>query len=104
MSEIGPRITGVEMNVKEIKDALERLSHMRDNTSHSSITFHGGAGVWISATCCLLTMLGMFVMGVAYLDVRQEQRETAARMQTVFMLVPDLKKMVDNEIQKRKPE
>jgi hypothetical protein len=101
MSEIGPRITGVELTVNEIKDAIERLSRVRDNSSHSSITFHGGAGVWISATCCLLMLVMLVVGAVAYLEVRQEQRETAARMETMFMLIPDLRKMVDNEIQKR---
>lgn len=57
-------------------DKVERLAHMRDNTSHSSIQVHGATG-WQVTACLLLAVLGMasgaFGLYIAA-DTRNAQR------------------------------
>lgn len=63
-SPMESRITGIEHDAQEIKEALGRMT-----TNHSGnqivqpVTIQaGGIGVWIAATCCFV-MVGMMVIG-----------------------------------------
>lgn len=62
----------------------------------------GGAGVWIATTACLMMLVMNVILGFLYLDLRRESARTADYQQTEYMLIPDLKKLVDEEIAKRK--
>lgn len=97
---IGPRITGLEHQVDDLRIAVERAAHNR-NASNSTITVNaGGVGVWVATTACVVMLAVSCLMTFLYLDVRDEQRVTAAELHTIYVLVPELRKMVQDEISK----
>lgn len=104
MEPIGPRITGVEHGVKEIKEAVERMvENHAGNQNVTTVRFEGGAvGVWICVTLCLV-MFAMSSVLAAWmhreftrLDVTlSERKEENDRMQTylsaIYAQAPQLK-------------
>jgi len=104
MEPIGPRITGVEHGVKEIKEAVERMvENHAGNQNVTTVRFEGGAvGIWICVTLCLV-MFAMSTVLAAWmhreftrLDVTlSERKEESDRMQTylsaIYAQAPQLK-------------
>lgn len=96
MEPIGPRITGVEHGVKEIKEAVERMvENHTGNQNVTTVRFEGGAvGVWICVTLCLV-MFAMSSVLAAWmhreftrLDVTlSERKEENDRMQTYLSAI-----------------
>lgn len=104
MEPIGPRITGVEHSVKEIKEAVERMvENHSGNQNVTTVRFEGGAvGVWICVTLCLVMFAISTVMAAwmhrefTRLDVTlSERKEENDRMQTylsaIYAQAPQLK-------------
>lgn len=60
---IGPRITGVEHKVNEIKDALERIDNHSGNQNVTNVRFEGGKSVVLSL---LVGLVGGLCMGLAF--------------------------------------
>lgn len=53
---------------------------------------------WACLTSCVVMAVLCSAMAVAYLDIRAEQRETAAHLRTIYMLVPELRELVNKNI------
>lgn len=108
MESIGPRITGVEHGVQDIKEAVARMvENQSGNQNVSSITLYaGGVGVWIAATACFV-MLASMIVGALWMsreltriDVAlSERKEENDRMQTylsaIYAQAPHLKAKED---------
>lgn len=91
--------------VDRVNQLQERLGMSPVNGMNSSvITVNaGGVGVWIATTACLVMLAVSGFLMMLYLDVREDQRDTAAHLQTIYMLVPDLRKQVEARIESSKP-
>ena len=97
-------------DVQRFAEAVDRVSKMQErlmglNAGNSTITVHhDGKGTWIAVTAALM----MFVMNVGlaflYLDLRRSQDRSEDYIQTTYMLVPGLKKLVDEELDRRNTE
>jgi len=101
---IGPRITGLEHRVEEIRDAVERSTNNR-SSSHSEVEVHhhhDGKGTWVSVTVVLMLAVMNIGLGFLYLDMRRSQDRSDDYIQTTYMLVPGLRKLVDDELERRK--
>lgn len=53
---------------------------------------------WACVTSVIIMFVLTCVMMVAYLDIRAEQRETAAHLRTMYMLIPDLRELVNKNL------
>lgn len=92
-------INGLTAELREFRSSLQT------NRGNSNAEIHvnaGGVGVWVATTACLVMLAVSFMLALLYLDVRDEQRYGNAQLQTIYVLVPDLKKMVDAEMAKKK--
>ena len=85
-----------------IADRLLEMLVPGRNSSNSTINVHhDGKGTWTAVTACIVMAAMNIGLGFLYVDLRREQARIEDYQQTTFMLVPDLKKMVDAEIQRR---
>lgn len=84
-----------------IADRLLEMLVPGRNSANSTITVHhDGKGTWIAVTACLLMLTVSGFLTALYLDVREDQRDTAAHLQTIYMLIPDLRKEVEGRMGK----
>lgn len=93
MEPIGPRITGMEHRVSELKDAVERISNHRDgsqNVSHINIAA-GGVGVWAAVTCCAVMLSLNMVLALMFLDLNRKYDRMQDHLSAVYMMAPHLK-------------
>lgn len=99
---IGARITGVEHKVNDIREAVERIATNRDGSqSVSHVTLSaGGIGTWIACAAAVGSFLTAIFMGFLYVDLRREQQRTQDHISVIYQLIPDLRKMVDDELNK----
>lgn len=112
-SPMDSRITGIEHDAHEIKEAVRRMA-----TNHSGnqivqpVTIQaGGIGVWIAATCCFV-MLGLIVLGALWMsreltriDQRAAEQEVKIDRANTFLSAiwanaPELEKKVKSEQEK----
>lgn len=73
---LGPRITGVEHKVDDIKRAVESIGNRDGNQSVTQVRFEG-ASQWQLTTCLLLTTISVLTAGFAMwsaMDARGEMR------------------------------
>jgi hypothetical protein len=102
MESIGPRITGLEHKAEDIKQAVERIANHRNGSQHvTQVTFQGGTGLTIAICAAVVSFLACIVVLAVYLDTRAQVRRIEDYQMTTFMLVPDLKKLVDEERKRR---
>lgn len=78
---------------------IEAMGQSGGNTS--TITVQGGAGLTIACCAAVVSFLACIVVLAVYLDTRAQVRRIEDYQQTTFMLVPDLKKLVDEEMKRR---
>lgn len=72
-------------------------------SSNSTINVHhDGKATWWAVTVCIVMATMNIGLAFLYVDLRREQARIEDYQQTTFMLVPDLKKLVDEELQRRK--
>jgi hypothetical protein len=104
MEPIGPRITGVEHKVGQLKDAVERMASNRDGSqsvSHVTISA-GGLGVWLTTLAAVVMMVVNVGLGFLYLDLRRSVDRVEDYQNTTFSVVPKLREEVEKIIQQRK--
>jgi hypothetical protein len=103
MDPIGPRITGLEHKAEEIREAVDRIATQRQTVSQGGVqvTFQGGTGLTIAICAAVVSFLSTMVVLAVYLDTRAQVRRIEDYQMTTFMLVPDLKKLVDEERKRR---
>lgn len=95
---IGPRITGVEHKVNEIKDALERIDNHSGNQNVTNVRFEGGKSVVLSLLVGLVggVCIGGSVFAVGWIasaldDVRETQRDQQAFIQATYQQAPHIR-------------
>jgi hypothetical protein len=59
---------------------------------------------WICATACIVMGLLSLVMVVMFLDLNRKYDRMQDYQNTTYMLVPEFRKLVDLELEKRKQE
>lgn len=95
---------------KAVADVLNEVRQVpQPQNAHQTITLHHAdppkPHPWptvVSACACVLMAFLSFVLGFAYLEIREDQRDTAAHLATIYVLVPELRERV-HEILKEKP-
>lgn len=99
----------VQETINRVHEAIakvDRLAHMRDNTSNSTITVTGATG-WQVTSCLLLAVMGVmcgaFGLYIAA-ETRAEQRDTSAHLETIYMLVPSLREQVQANLNRKEPK
>lgn len=78
---------------------IETMGQAGGNTSH--INLQGGAGLAVACCAAVVSLLACVVVLAVYLDTRAQVRRIEDYQQTTFMLVPQLKKLVDEETARR---
>lgn len=91
--------------VADVIEQARRVPEVPNNQHHQIITLHHGDPPkpapwhsWVCLTACLLMLLMTIGMGVMYLELRSEQRRTQDHMSVIYQLIPDLRKMVNEEL------
>lgn len=86
----------MEHKVDEIKRVVESVAnHRGGNQNVTRLEFNaGGVGVWLATTAAGVCLVVTFIIGFLFLDLRAEQRDTAAHLETIYMLVPALREQV----------
>jgi len=97
-AEIRETLDKADELVTELK-AFRNLSPESGNVTQFTVNA-GGVGVWICVTSCIVMLLLSMFLLFAYLDVRDEQRVTAAHQATLYMLLPEVRKLVEQEMNK----
>lgn len=107
---IGPRISGVEHKVEEIKRAVESIGNRNSGNSHVRIDA-GGVGVWIATTACI-AMLCAGLIGALWIsreltrmDARAAEQEVKLDRANTFLSAiwanaPELEKKIKAEEEK----
>lgn len=98
-AEIRETLDKADELVTELK-AFRNLSPESGNVTQFTVNA-GGVGVWACLTACIVMFVLSLVMVVAYLDVRDEQRVTAAHLATIYVLVPGLREQVQDILNKK---
>jgi hypothetical protein len=93
MEPLGPRITGMEHKVNEIRDALERIGNQAGG-SQNVATWNvnaGGAGVWIAVTACCVMLALNVVLCLLFLDMSRKYDRMQDHLSAIYMMAPSLK-------------
>ena len=93
MEPIGPRITGVEHGVQEIKEAVERMvENQSGNQNVTTVKLEAGAaGIWICATACAVMFVLTVVTGILFLDLSRKYDRMQDHLSAIYMIAPSLK-------------
>lgn len=81
---------------------IEAMGQTGGNTS--TINFQGGTGLTVAICAAVVSFLSCVVVLAVFLDTRQQVRRIEDYQQTTYMLVPQLKKLVDEEMARRQEE
>ena len=89
----------MEVDKRELTEALnkfiatsDKLAHMRDNTSNSTIMVSaGGAGVWAAVTACLVMLAINTVLCLLFLDLSRKYDRMQDHLSAIYMMAPSLK-------------
>lgn len=96
-------------DVRRFSEATERVYELQEKLGMGPVSGvgtatisvnAGGFGVWVAcfaAAVCFLVSIGL---GLMYLDLRREQQRTQDHISVIYQLIPDLRKMVDEELNK----
>lgn len=107
---IGPRITGMQHDVDEIKRHMESIGNRNSGNSHVRIDA-GGMGVWIATTACI-AMLCAGLIGALWIsrelsriDARMAEQEVKIDRANTFLSAiwanaPELEKKIKDEQEK----
>jgi uncharacterized membrane protein YjjP (DUF1212 family) len=101
--QIGPRITGMQHDVEEIKRHMEHIANQRDgNQNVTKIVFEGGKSAVVSLLVGLVggVCIGGSVFAVGWIasaleDVRETQRDQQAFIQVTYQQLPMLRAEYD---------
>lgn len=94
-----------------IEDVIEQARQVppMPNTNHQTITVHHADPpkptpwqAWACVTACVVMVFATMGMGVMYLDLRRTQDRTQDHLSTIYLLVPDLRKQVEEILNNRK--
>lgn len=85
----------VQETIDRVHEAIakvDRLAHMRDNTSNSTVTISaGGVGVWAAVTACLVMLAINTVLALMFLDLSRKYDRMQDHLSAVYMMAPHLK-------------
>lgn len=85
----------VQETLNRVHDAIakvDRLAHMRDNTSNSTVTVSaGGVGVWAAVTACLVMLAINTVLCLLFLDMSRKYDRMQDHLSAIYMIAPQLK-------------
>lgn len=96
-------------DVRRFAEATERVHQMQErlgmtpvNGMNSAVITvdAGGVGVWLACAAAVVCFLVSIGLGFMYVDMRREQQRTQDHISVIYQLIPDLRKMVDDELNK----
>lgn len=96
MEQIGPRITGVEHSVKEIREAVERMvENHSGNQNVTRVVVSGGLG-----SIAIGVALGATIMGGAWIastlgNIYETMRNNEAFIQATYQQAPEIRERFD---------
>lgn len=78
---------------------LRELLLPKNNSSNVTFAINaGGVGVWFATAAALICFILALAIGFMYVDLRREQQRTQDHISVIYQLIPDMRKMVNEEL------
>ena len=98
--------------LREVVEEARKMPELPNASSHHQvITLHHAEPQkpapwhsWACVSACTVMMVLTLVMSAMYVDLRRSYDRMDDYLNTIYILVPDLKKMVDAEMKRREKE
>lgn len=98
---------GLREAFQQVIEEARQVPQMPNN--HQTITVHHADPpkpapwqAWVCVMGCVVMLLALLALGFMYLDLRRAQDRTQDHLSTIYILVPDLRKQVEEIINNRK--
>lgn len=78
---------------------LRDLLVPRNNSSNVSFNVQaGGPALWLTSMSAIVCFLIAVGLGFLYINLQRQQERTQDHMNVIYQLIPDLRKMVNEEL------